>query len=186
MNAVERIRLTLRWLAGGIALVALSYAAYVGFAWLRYGHAAPAASVEESDRLLDRFMPVYEIAERHQVRVAAPVEITVATASDMDLSESLIIRGIFKSRQLILGGTRPEQWHGPKSFVAQAKAGGWGVLADVPGRETILGAVTQPWVANVVFRALPPDDFATFHEPGYVKIVWTMRADPIGAAESVF
>jgi hypothetical protein len=63
---------------------------------------------------------------------------------------------------------------------------GWGVLAEIPGREIVLGVVTQPWMANVMFRALPADEFAAFHEPGFVKIVWTLRADPIGASESVF
>jgi hypothetical protein len=186
MNAKRRNRLIQWWVAGSIALVALSYGVYVAVTWIRYGHAAPAARAGESDPLLDRFMPDYEVVDRHQVRVAAPVEITFATASEMDLNESVIVRGIFKSRQLILRGTQPEPWQGPRSFVAQAKAWGWGVLADVPDRETIMGAVTQPWVANVVFRTLPPDDFAAFHEPGYVKIVWTMRADPISPTESVF
>jgi hypothetical protein len=63
---------------------------------------------------------------------------------------------------------------------------GWGVLAEAPGREVVMGAVTQPWKADVVFRSLPPDQFAAFNEPGYVKIVWTLRADPIGAHASIF
>ena len=54
------------------------------------------------------------------------------------------------------------------------------------GREIVLGTVTQPWIADVVFRAVSPDAFAAFDEPGYVKIVCTLRADPISAAESVF
>ena len=49
-----------------------------------------------------------------------------------------------------------------------------------------MGAVTQPWKANVVFRSLPPHEFAAFHEPDYVKIGWTLRADPIGANTSIF
>jgi hypothetical protein len=40
-------------------------------------------------------------------------------------------------------------------------------------------------VANPVFRPLPPAEFAAFHEPGYAKIAWTLRADPISASESV-
>jgi hypothetical protein len=48
------------------------------------------------------------------------------------------------------------------------------------------GAVTQPWMADVVFRRLPPEEFAAFDDPGYVKIVWTLRADPIGDTLSVF
>src|SRR5947208_6990648 len=66
------------------------------------------------------------------------------------------------------------------------KALGWGVLAEVPGREIVIGAVTQPWMANVVFHALPPAEFAAFDEPEYAKIVWTLRADPIAAGESLF
>jgi len=50
----------------------------------------------------------------------------------------------------------------------------------------VVGAVTQPWKAEVVFRALPPEEFAAFAEPGYVKIAWTLRADPISATHSVF
>jgi hypothetical protein len=49
-----------------------------------------------------------------------------------------------------------------------------------------MGAVTQPWCANVVFRPLPPDAFIAFHEPDYVKIVWTLRADATGPHESIF
>jgi hypothetical protein len=63
---------------------------------------------------------------------------------------------------------------------------GWRVLAEVPGRELVVGAVTLPWEANVKFHGLSPGEFAAFNEPGYVKIVWTLRADPIGASESVF
>jgi hypothetical protein len=51
------------------------------------------------------------------------------------------------------------------------------VLAEVPGREVVVGAVTQPGYSNVVFRPLPPEEFIAFREPDYVKIVWTLRAD---------
>ena len=72
------------------------------------------------------------------------------------------------------------------SFIDQMRSIGWGVLAEEPGREIVLGAVTQPWLADVVFRALPPEEFAAFHDPNYAKIVWTLRADSVGPAESVF
>ena len=60
------------------------------------------------------------------------------------------------------------------------------MLAEVPGRETVVGGVTKPWEANPTFRALPPDEFLGFSEHDYVKIVWTLRADPVGTAESIF
>jgi hypothetical protein len=58
---------------------------------------------------------------------------------------------------------------------------GWGVLADVSGREVIVGAVTKPWQANVAFRALPPDRFAAFDEPGYGHI----HARTLGRSEKL-
>jgi len=184
MNTPQSTRPTIRWLAAGVGLAAGVYAAYVGTTWCRYGHARHVASREDADPLLDRFMPEFDVLERHHVRVAAPPQIALAAACDIDLLRSTIVRGIFKVRELILG-SRPEETVLPRGLLAQVKALGWGVLAEIPGREIVFGAVTQPWMANVVFRALPADEFGAFHEPGYVKIIWTLRADPIGAAESV-
>jgi hypothetical protein len=75
---------------------------------------------------------------------------------------------------------------GPRALLALVQSLGWGVLADVPGREVVVGAVTKLWEADVTFRALPPDEFVAFRDPGFVKIVWTLRADPIGVTESMF
>jgi hypothetical protein len=66
------------------------------------------------------------------------------------------------------------------------RALGWVVLAEKPGCEIVVGAVTQPWEANVTFRSVSTERFAAFNEPGYVKIVWTLRADAIGDAASIF
>jgi len=184
MNANQHRRAALRWLAAGAGLAAASYAAYVAIAWHRYGHATPPRGPEEGDLLLDRFIPTYEVVERHHVRLVAPAETRFSAACDMDLQQSAVVRAIFRGRELILGG-KPEEKTCPLGLVDQAQAWGWGVLAELPGREIVFGAVTRPWLANVVFRALPADEFAAFHEPEYVKIVWTLRADPIGATESV-
>ena len=78
-----------------------------------------------------------------------------------------------------LGGywvTNPTS-HGLRGFVAQAKARSWGVLAEVPGRKMVFGAVSQPSAANIIFRALPPHERADFHESGYAKIVCTIPTD---------
>lgn len=63
---------------------------------------------------------------------------------------------------------------------------GWGILAEEPDREIVLGAVTRPWEANPVFRSVPGGEFAAFDEPGYVKIAFTLRADAVGNTASVF
>jgi hypothetical protein len=161
-----------------------AYAGYVGITWYRYGQ-VPTPGIAEQDPLLDRFMPHYEVVERHHMRMAAPAAIALATAKETHLQESKVVRAIIRAREVILGAAADERPR-PYGLLAEMQSLGWGVLADVPGREVVMGAVTRPWEANVTFRALPPDQFAAFSEPGYVKIVWTLRADPVGPNASIF
>ena len=184
MTATRRMRRAAGWMAGGLALAAVTYAAYVGAAWRRYGHAS-APSQDEIDPLLDQFMPDYEVAERHHVRVLAPPDITLAAAADTDLQQSLIVRSIFKAREWVLGADRDTVTR-PRGLLDEMQSLGWRVLAENSGREIVVGAVTRPWMANVVFRGLGPDEFRAFHEPDYVKIIWTLRADSIDSTTSIF
>jgi hypothetical protein len=130
-------------------------------------------------------MPVYEIVERHHIRVAAPAAVTLAAAREQDLLQLPLVRPIFKAREIVLGAT-PDNRPQPRGLVAATLALGWGILADVPDREIVVGAVTRPWEPNVIFHALLPDEFAAFGEPGFVKIAWTLRADPMDGEKSVF
>ncbi|HWJ55542.1 MAG TPA: hypothetical protein VNR90_04975 [Vicinamibacterales bacterium] len=169
-------------MSAGVA--AAAYATYAGVTWLRYGQASPPAP-ENQDALLDRFMPAYDIAERHHIRVAAPAEITFTTACKTDLQQSPIARVIFRAREVILG-SEPDAAARPNGLLALTQSLGWRVLAEVPGREVVMGAVTRPWEANVTFRGLPPDEFAAFDEADYVKIAWTLRADPLEDGGCIF
>jgi len=184
MGRNGRIRNAFTWTAGALGLATGAYAGYVGVTWLRYGHPAPEGA-DDADPLLDRFMSVYEVAERHHIHIAAPADITFAAACEQDLMQSPLIRALFRTRELILGSA-PDAASHPRGVLAFTKSLGWSVLAEVPGREVVMGTVTQPWNANVVFRSLNPDAFVAFNEPGYVKIAWTLRADPTGPNESVF
>jgi|RhiMethySRZTD1v2_1073278.scaffolds.fasta_scaffold00522_8 hypothetical protein len=173
-----------KWSAIAFAGAAAAYGTYVGVTWYRYGNVGPPAA-EDEDPLLDRFLPAYEIVERHQIRVAASAAVTFDAARDVDLQGSAVVRTIIRAREIILGA-KPGDRRSPRGLLAETQSLGWGVLAEVPGREVVVGAVTRPWEANVTFRALPPAQFAAFKEPGYVKIAWTIRADPIAGSESVF
>jgi len=164
------------WLLGPGAVVAVGYAALVAISRLRYGH-PPAAPTGFADPLLDRFFPRYDIVERHHVRIDAPASIVYAAAREMDLRQSIIASAIFETRGLVLGAERAERT--TRGLLAEMLGIGWGILDEVPGREIVLGAICRPWEANVQFQPLAPDVFAAFGEPGYVKIAWTLRADPL-------
>lgn len=184
MHDRTRVHTRLKWTTGALGAAAGAYAAYAGVTWLRYGHTAP-PSPDAADPLLDRFIPSYDVAERHHIQVAAPADITFVAACEQDLMAPPVARAIFKAREILLG-SEPDTAARPRGLLALTKSIGWGVLAEVPGREVVMGAVTQPWRANVVFRPLPPDEFIAFDEPDHVKIVWTLRTDPVGAHASVF
>jgi hypothetical protein len=184
MTDRRRTRTALRWIGAGVGLAAGAYAALVAGAWLRYGHVTRETG-EDGDPLLDTMMPDYEIVERHHVRVHAPADVTFEATNAIDFQRSAIARAIFKARELFMGSDDAPP-PPPGSFLAQMQAIGWGELARAPGREVVMGAVTQPWLADVVFHPLPPAEFAAFHEPGFVKIAWTLRADPVSATESIF
>ncbi|MEO8260601.1 MAG: hypothetical protein ABI868_24870 [Acidobacteriota bacterium] len=183
MSTRRHLRGAVRWLgfAGGAA--AAGYATYAGVTWCRYGHPEPATG-DDQDPLLDRFMPSYDVVERHRIRIGAPADITFDAATTMELFQSPLIRAIFKGRALILGAARAER--PSRGLLAEVQALGWVVLAEIPGREIVVGAVTRPWEPNVIFRSLAPEAFLAFAESDYVKIAWTLRADPVGAGDSVF
>lgn len=184
MNTPSRMHNAVRLGAAGLGLAAGAYAALVGLAWSGYGH--PRAAVpRERDDLLDRFMPVYDVVERHRIYVAAPPSVTLAAAKEQDLMQSPAVRAIFKAREIVLRAA-PDPRPQPRGLLAVTQALGWGVLAEAADREIVMGAVTKPWEGNAVFRALPADAFAAFRDPDYVKIVWTLRADPIGRHASLF
>lgn len=160
-----------------------AYLAYAGITWLGYGRTQFPGPTGTDERL-GRFMPTYEVVQQHSIRVAAPVEVVFSAAMDCDLTKSRLTQALIKSRERILGGEGIER-RTPNGFLAQMKSLGWGMLAEIPGREVVLGAVTKPWEANVVFRAVPADEFRDFREPGYVKIAWTLCAEPAGPRDSI-
>jgi hypothetical protein len=171
-------------LATGGALAGAACVGWVGLQWLRYGHpSAPCGDAD--DPMLDRFLPAYDVVERHHIDVRAPAATTLEVAQQMDLGQLPIVRAIFAAREWLLGST-PDRRAVPRGLTDQMRALGWGVLAERPGREIVMGAVTRPWESNPTFRAVPPEDFAAFAEPAYVKIAWTLRADPRDASSSVF
>lgn len=136
MNSLQSVRFGLRCVIAGVGFAAVWYATYVALASLRYGQMAHSTHGDREDLLLDRFLPKYEVGERHHVHAAAPAEITFSTACAMNLEQSLLIRAIFKARELVVGG-KPEKKPHLRGLVAQAKAWGWGGLAEDPGRQLV-------------------------------------------------
>ena len=170
-------------IGAGAATAALLGLGYVGVTWWSYGKQTSRNGPR--DPLLDRFMPTYEVREHHETEVAAPAEVTYAVARELNLRRSALVQVIFRGREFLMGSNPTERVQ-QQNFLTELLGLGWRVLADEAGRELVVGAVTQPWKANVEFRGLAPEEFAAFAEPGYVKIVWTLAVEPAGRDRSIF
>lgn len=170
--------------AAGAAIGAVGYAVLAGSAWTRFGRPPRARTLEDEDVLLDAFIPMYDVVERHHVMVEAPAAVTLECARNLDMADVGLSRAIFKARELVLGADTVRPPAG--GLVPVMLRLGWGVLAEQPGHEIVLGAVTRPWEPNPVFRSVPAGEFAAFSEPGAVKIAFTLRADAVADRRSIF
>ena len=131
------------------------------------------------------FIPQPFVRDHHEIVIAAPADLVFFDATRIDLQSLPIVRAIFRTRGWVMGDTfAPPQK--PLGIVADTMVLGWGLLAHAPCRSIVMGAAARPWTRNVTFRAIPPDEFAAFAEPNYVKIVWTLEADPIGPERTLF
>jgi hypothetical protein len=164
-------------LAGLGVGAAAAYAGYVAVTWSRYGR----PSRDGSAPRLDRFMPRYDVRERHHTVVNAPAAIAFRAARSIVVGRSPVVRALFGLRALpsrLLGAPAPPR--DTRAFVDQALAAGWRILDEETDRCIVVGAVTQPWKAEVEFRGLAPEEFVGFDEPDYTKILWTIEVEPIG------
>jgi len=130
-----------------------------------------------SARLIEQFLPDADERTVHQIRIRAAPDAVLAAAEAFDLESLALVRTLFRVRGWLLGA-KPLPPHVPRGLVEQMESTGWGTLAVEPGRQRVMGAVTRPWEANVRFRALAPETFAAFSEPGQVKIAWSLEAEP--------
>jgi hypothetical protein len=86
------------WIAGGaMGAVGLAGLGHIARTWYGYGKSKNGGYV---DAILDRFMPVYEVRERHEIEVAAPVVDTYEAARALEIDRSGLVRAIFRGREL--------------------------------------------------------------------------------------
>jgi hypothetical protein len=165
-----------------LAMVSIPIAAALGWglwataAWLAYGHPRTHGN---NDPLIANVMPRFEVDERQERTVAASSEATFRAVQRFALGRSPVIRAIFRARALMLHAHSDMEIM-TQAFLPQALAIGWRLLEEVPGRELVFGAVTQPWRSDVQFAALPRDQFIAFDSAGYVKIIWAIAVDALG------
>ena len=134
---------------------------------------------------LDRFIPHPDIRERFETTIRAPAELVMEVAGEFDMQSLPVVRAIFWLREKLTRAA-PTAPRRPQGILAETRSLGWGLLAEQRGRLVVCGAVCQPWLPDVKFTPIAADRFATYAEPGQVKIAWTLEAEALGPAITRF
>lgn len=151
----------------------------------------------DSTLLIDRFLPRYDFVVAHAGIFRTPPEECYRTARDLDLLADPVIRTLLGLRSLPqrladrLGRSRSAAAQAPpRTFRLGDMVGppiGWILLGEEPGVEIVLGQIGRPWqpVGASEGPVVAPSAFATFDDPGFAKIVFSMGVRPYGIASSI-
>jgi hypothetical protein len=134
---------------------------------------------------IDRFIPSPDVRERFETTIQAPAGLVMDVAARLDMQSLPAVRFIFWLRETLTRAARAAPRR-PQGILEETRSLGWGVLAEQPGRFVVCGAICQPWLANVVFSAVAPDEFTAYAQRDQVKIAWTLEAAEIGPATTRF
>ncbi len=129
--------------------------------------------------LIDEFLPIYDVTERHYLDIRAPIEKVYAAARELDVSQSRLIRTLFMLRGLpafIFSRRRSQQQLG-LNLAALLKSG-FIFLGETPPQEIALGLIGKFWTASGCIQKLDPAGFQNFTTPGFAKAVWNFSLTP--------
>lgn len=130
---------------------------------------------------LDELLPTADFAERHRRDVLGSPAHAYAATLAFSLAEMPVARVLFKLRGLVGAGAGLVA-DDRKPLLAQMTTHGFSVLADVPGREFVAGAIGQPWQLRGG-RLMPvagAASFVEFDEPGFVKMAMNFTMEDRG------
>ena len=139
---------------------------------------------------IERFVGPADAQTLQRVAVrATPADVydSIRTANLLSspLARALSSAAVFPTRVLAWIRQDPQPPAGVRSATLDDMVVGdspWLVLADVPGVVVVLGLLWKPPAGGA--RCVP-GSFATFAEPGFAKVVWSLSVEPFGASHSL-
>jgi len=149
---------------------------------------APDERVAARATILDDFVPVYQFAEFHTLRVTAPREHVFAAIRDVTANEITLFRTLTWIRRF--GRPGPENILNPppnEPLLAVATRTGFMKLAENPDHEIVLGTlvVAPPgWRPNKD-RKPTPEDFKAPRAPGFALAAINFRVEDATKGETL-
>jgi len=142
------------------------------------------AHIASTKPLLDEFLPVYDMAARYEIDIAAPASRVYETLLRHSLLDSPLARFLMALRGLPeaigrLIKRRPLQKFCIPS-ISEIEDSDFFRLAEMPGEEIVLGLVGQFWkLSGGLVRIKNADEFGGFVKAGYTKAVLNLLVIPM-------
>jgi hypothetical protein len=123
-------------------------------------------------RLIDAFMPVFDVSEYHETKVRAPIETVYDALRTADLGGSPIIRLLLRLRALPSLRSSGRAHRNPKLNFDAILKGGFVLLGENPRNEIALGLIGRFWTLSGSRCRVSAEEFTGFDQSGYAKAVW--------------
>lgn len=133
-------------------------------------------------RAIQTCLPHPHHTEMMRIFVAATPEVAWQQARHFDMSSVSWVRFLFNLR------TIPSLLHHERAHFNDEKIGGidqiaangkgFMILHETPGREVVVGAVGKFWHIDIPFKTVSPAVFASFRDPGWGKVAWSISVEP--------
>ncbi len=127
------------------------------------GDVTIANNIVRERMLIDEYLPIYDVRERHRITVHAPVERVYWAVRQLDISEARLTRLLFRLR----GISCP-----PRFALDDFLKMRFILLGERTREELLLGLIGKFWTPAGELRRLEPEEFTDFNERGYAKAAW--------------
>ncbi|MGB2899454.1 MAG: hypothetical protein WBB89_09325 [Candidatus Acidiferrum sp.] len=148
----------------------------------------PAAEKKIAARttILDDFVPAYQFAEFHTIRVKAPRERVYQAIREVPANEITLFRTLTWIRRF--GRRGPESiLNAPEKMplLDVATRTSFMLLAEEPDREIVLGTLVAAPKGTRLKKDPTPDDFKALHVPGFALAAMNFRLEDAANGETV-
>lgn len=142
--------------------------------------------------LIKELMPEPDIVMRHVRGVNAPPERVFAALATTDFGKSGLIALLFALRGIpaLLASPREAvsrlRKRPPKSALTLERLtkAGFGLVAERPGEETVLGVTGRFWMAAPKLKPATREQFRAGPPPGEVLAAWSFQVEPAPTAHA--
>jgi len=109
--------------------------------------------------LIDHFMPEWDFRNQHDIEINAEIDTVYESVRSVDVSDSTIIRWLFRLRGLPTGGLK----------LSESGRIGFGVLSERENDELVYGIAGKFWNLNGSLQKVDGENFLDFKHEGFAK-----------------